>query len=135
MPVIEGTERLKTAVAEYNFAVDGGAVGAIPLRGTGVLGGSLPVGSVVTSGYVEVITPPTSGGAATLGVSSEAAGDLVAAGTLVSAANWATAGRKSVTPAGTGSTSVKTTAARGITADVGVAALTAGFFRVVLVYR
>jgi hypothetical protein len=75
MAVIEGTERLKVSVAEYDFAVDGGAVGAIPLRGVGVLGGAVPPGAVVHSGYVDVITPLASGGAATVALALESAGD------------------------------------------------------------
>lgn len=135
MPVIEGTDRIKTAVGEYDFAVDGGPVGQLTLRSSGALGAGLPNGAVVTGGYVEVDTALTSGGAATVSVDSEGAGDIVAA-TLVSNALWASTGRKSVVPAGTGATSVKTTTGtRSIKATVAVAALTAGKFRVVLFYR
>lgn len=135
MAVIEGTDRVKTAVGEYSFAADGGAVGSITLRGSGALGAGLPLGSVVTGGYVEVDTALTSGGLATVGISLEGAGDVVAA-TVISGAPWSTTGRKSVIPAGTGATSVKTsTGTRSIVAVVGVAALTAGAFRVVLFYR
>lgn len=137
MPVIEGTTRLKEASGEYDFAVDGGAVSTITLRSAGgaSLGGNIPVGSVVTGGYIEVDTAVTSGGAATLGVNSEAAGDLLAAGTLVSGAPWSTTGRKAIVPVFTAATFVKTTAARALTITVGVATLTAGKFRVVVFYR
>lgn len=135
MPVIEGTDRVKTAVGEYSFATDGGAVGTITLRGGGSLGAGLPIGAVVTGGYVEVDTALTSGGAATVGIQVEGAGDIVAA-TVISGPPWSTTGRKSVVPAGTGATSVKTTTGtRSIVAVVGAAALTAGVFRVVLFYR
>lgn len=136
MPVIEGTSRIKEASGEYDFAVDGGAVSTITLRSAGgaSLGNTIPAGSVITGGYLEVDTAVTSGGAATLGVNSEGAGDLVA-GTVVSGAPWSTTGRKSLIPAFTGATSLKTTAARSLAVTVGVAALTAGKFRVVVFYR
>lgn len=135
MPVIEGTDRVKVAVGEYDFAVDGGAVGQITLRGSGALGAGVPNGAVITGGYVEVDTAVTSGGAATVSIDLEGTGDIVAAA-VVTGAPWSTTGRKSVIPAGTGATSVKTTTGtRSIKATVAVAALTAGKFRVVLFYR
>lgn len=135
MPIIEGTDRIKTAVGEYDFAVDGGAVGQITLRGSGTVGAALPNGAIITGGYVEVDTALTSGGAATVGVDLEGTSDIIAAG-VISATPWSTTGRKSVIPAGTGVTSVKTsTSTRSIKATVGVAALTAGKFRVVLFFR
>jgi hypothetical protein len=134
MPIIEGTTRLKTAVAEYDFAIDGGAVGSIPLRGIDIHGGSVPAGATVYSGYVEVVTPLTSGGAATAGLTLESAGDLVGNGTLISAAPWSSGGRKNLTPAWTAAGTIKTTATRGPTLTVGVAPLTAGKIRVVKFY-
>lgn len=137
MAVIEGTTRLKEAAGEYDFAVDGGAVGTITLRcnGGSSLGGVIPAGSVITGGYIEVDTAVTSGGAATLGVNSEAAGDLLAAGTLVSGAPWSSTGRKAIIPVFTAASTVKTTVTRSLTVTVAVAALTAGKFRVVVFYR
>lgn len=130
MPIIEGTDRLKTAIAEYDFAVDGGAIGSIPMRGgTATLGGGLQSGAVVMSGYIEVDTPLTSGGAATVAVTSEGAGDIQAAA-VVTGAPWSTTGRKAVTFTG-----AKMTANRTPTVVVAAFALTAGKFRVVLVYR
>lgn len=136
MPVIEGTTRAKTAVGEFDFAVDGGAVGTIVLRSAAgdVMGNELPVGSVITGGYIEVDTPFTSGGAATVAANSEGAGDLQAAA-AVSGAPWSTTGRKSITPAGTGATSLKTTAKRNLALTIAAAALTAGKGRVVVFYR
>lgn len=130
MPVIEGTDRLKVAVAEYDFTVDGGGVGAIPMRaGTATLGGALPSGAVVVNGYIEVDTPPTSGGAATAGLGLETGTDLQA-GVVVSGAPWSTTGRKVLAFSG-----AKTTTTRTPVVTVAVAALTAGKFRVVLFYR
>lgn len=124
-----GAAALKWVRARYDFAVEGGAVGTIALLGTT----AIPSGAVVLGGFVDVITPPTSGGAATLALQVEAAGDLVAAA-AISGAPWSTAGRKSVIPVFTGATSLKTTAARDVSAVVATAALTAGVIDVYVAY-
>ena len=143
MPVIEKAQRrtadptaegvaygaLRVVRASYSFAADGGAVGSINLLPSA----DIPAGAIILGGLVDVTTPPTSGGAATLAVQVEAAGDMVAAA-AVSGAPWSTTGRKSVVPAFTGATSVKTTAARNVVAVVGTAALTAGAFDVYLFF-
>jgi hypothetical protein len=119
----------KVARGRYDFAVDGGAVGDIDLTSSA----QIPAGAYITHGFVEVDTAVTSGGAATVAVKVEGAADIVAAA-AVSGAPWSTTGRKSVVPAATGTTSVKTTAARKIQATVATADLTAGAFDVVLFY-
>ncbi|MDG4796208.1 hypothetical protein [Micromonospora sp. WMMD1082] len=136
MPQIEQTGGLKSAAGEYEFARDGGAVGTITLRAApgDAAGNELPAGAVILGGYVEVDTVVTSGGAATVAVNSQAAGDLVAAA-AVSGAPWSTIGRKSVVPVFTGVTTVKTTATRRLAITIATAALTAGKFRVVVFYR
>lgn len=120
---------VKSVRARYDFAVDGGAVGDIDLTKTA----SIPAGSVILGGFMEVDTVPTSGGSATVAVKVEGAGDIVGAA-AISGAPWSTTGRKSVIPVFTGATTVKTTAARKVQATVAVAALTAGVFDVVLFY-
>ena len=118
------------AVYEYDFAIDGGAIATIPLRS--VNGGPIPSGAVITDTVVDVLTIPTSGGAATAALQIEAAGDVVAAG-LISAAPWSTLGRKAGTPV-SAATSIKTTAERTPALVVGAAALTAGKVRVTVEY-
>lgn len=109
---------------EYDFAVDGGAVGTINLRGQ-----RLPSGFVVLDSVIEVLTVPTSGGAATIAVTSgEAAGDILAA-TGIGVAPWSTLGRKAGIPV-SAATSIKTTAVRTPAIVVATAALTAGAFRI-----
>lgn len=120
---------VKTVRARYDFAVDGGAVGDIDLTKSA----SIPANALILGGVVEVDVVPTSGGAATVAIKVEGAGDIVAAA-AISGAPWSTTGRKSVVPVFTGATSVKTTAARKVQATVATAALTAGAFDVVLVY-
>ncbi|NJP24453.1 hypothetical protein FLW53_09575 [Microbispora sp. SCL1-1] len=136
MPVMEGTRGLKEARGEYDFAVDGGAVGTIVLRSApgDSNGNDIPNGSLIMGGYIEVDTIPTSGGAATIAVASEGAGDLQTAA-AISGPPWSTTGRKAITPVFTAATGVKTTARRNLAIAVATAALTAGKFRVVVFYR
>jgi len=113
----------------YDFAVDGGAVSTIAITA----GTPIPSGAVIVGGYVDVTTPLTSGGAATIACQVEAANDIL---TAVAVASW-TAGRKNILPAPasgalTASTAVKTTADRNISIVIAAAALTAGVFDVVL---
>ena len=126
MPIQPGGPggRIQVTRAFYHFAVDGGAVGTVPLRD-----GQVPANAIILGGYIEVTTPLTSGGAATVRLDAEAVGDLQAAA-AVTGAPWSTAGRKSVTPAFTGATSIKTTAGRVISAVIATAALTGGAFEV-----
>lgn len=136
MPVMPGTHTLKEATGEYDFAVDGGAASTITLRSpTGYsVGNDIPLGALIVGGFVEVDTALTSGGAATVAVNSQAAGDLVAAAAF-DGAPWSTTGRKDIVPDSTGSTVVKTTAQRRIAITIATAALTAGKFRVVIFFR
>jgi hypothetical protein len=134
MPVIEGTPGLKTAVGEYDFAVDGGAVGAITLRGGGPLGGNVPNGSVIIGGYIEIDTNFTTGTSATMAISVEGANDLQTA-TVVSGAPFSSTGRKAIVPVFTAATFIKTTASRNLTATIAVGTVTAGKGRVVVFYR
>lgn len=129
--IAEGTlaRGLSVARGDYSFAVDGGAVGTIALMGAT----NIPSGATILGGWLEVTTVPTSGGAATIGVQVEAAGDIVAAA-VISGAPWSTTGRKSVIPVFTGASAVRTTASRDISIVIGTAALTAGVFKVVLLY-
>lgn len=134
MPIIEGSTDVKTAVGEYDFAVDGGAIGAITLRGVGMSGNVIPAGSVILYGYLEVDTGFTTGTGATMAISLEGANDLISA-TVVSGAPYSTTGRKNIIPAATGLTSVKATVARSLVATIAVGTVTAGKARVVIVYR
>ena len=131
MPVMEGTQRLKTVVAEYDFAKHGGATsGTKTLNAVDSSGNYIPAGSVVTGGFVDVLTAGA-GATATVDFNVESANDIAAA---ITVANLTLGARLSVIPAGTGATSVKTTVGRSITMDINTAALTAGKFRVTLFY-
>src|SRR5687768_17258750 len=69
--------RTKWARAYYDFATDGGAVGAINLRGD-----QIPSGAVVLDTIIDVKTVVTSGGAATVSLGLNTATDVRAAATL-----------------------------------------------------
>lgn len=138
MPVMEGTTKLKTAVGEYDFAVDGGAVSTIALRASpgDLMGPTIPKGAIIVGGTVDIATALTSGGAATIAMQAEAANDILSA---VAVASWTT-GLKNVLPAETtgaltAATGVKTTAARTISIVIAAFALTAGKFTVTLFYK
>lgn len=125
---------LKVYVGEYDFAVDGGAVSTITLRAGAGSQGPIPNGSVIMGGYFEVLTGFTTGASGQAALQAESAADLQAAA-LVSGAPYSTTGQKSIIPAFTGATSVKTTAARSPAIVISVGAITAGKLRLVLVYR
>ena len=115
--------------ATYSFAVDGGAVGTIALLGAT----SITPNAVICGWVINITAALTSAGAATAALQVEGADDLIAAA-LVSGAPWSSTGRKSVLPAFTGATSVRTTAARDVSLVIAVADLTAGAFDVYLFY-
>jgi hypothetical protein len=130
MPMIEGTSRLKTLEAVYDFAVDGGAQGNKTLRPGDSMGNLLPAGAVVVGGYLDVETSVLSA-TGTVALTVEAAGDLLTA----TAQAGLTAGRKDLNVDSTGSTAIKTSQARSVVMTVATAALTAGKFRVVVFYK
>ncbi len=117
----------KVAYCEYDFSIDGGAVGDITLRG-----GLLPAGAYITDGWLDVQTALTSTGAATVAIKSVAAGDLLpATGKATFDAN-ATIG---LGPAVNGGKPVgPTTANTYIKATVATAPLTAGKFVAAIEY-
>lgn len=122
---------VRAAVADYDFAVDGGAIGAIPI------GNVLPDNAIILGGFVEVETTFTSAtDAATVALSIATADDLVAAVAISNAGNPWDAGRQAIVPKFNTpeSTSVKLTAANAVDLTIAVEALTAGKAHVVLFY-
>lgn len=118
----------RVARGRYSFAADGGAVGAIALTGATVI----PSGAVIVGTLINVLTAPTSGGAATVALGVEAAGDQQTAA-AIDGAPWSTTGWKWATQTLTTAPDV-TTAARDITLTVATAALTAGIIDVYVFY-
>ncbi len=125
MPKIRSS--IQIAHAQYSFAVDGGAVGDIALRGE-----KIPSGAIITDVLIKVGTALTSGGSATVALKAESAADLNAADAY-GGAPWSSTGvKRGDLDADTAP--VLTTAERTITATVGTAALTAGVFDVFVTY-
>jgi len=117
----------RVAYFEYDFALDGGAIGTVALRGD-----RLPIDAVVTSGMVHANAAFTSTGAPTVTLGVETAVDVLAStlkGALTLNALLDTV------PVGTAATSIRTTAVgKGVTMTIGVAAITAGKLTVALEY-
>ncbi len=131
MAIMESTRALKTWAGDYSFATDGGVVGTITLRSND---GPIPTGAVVVGGYMDVTTALTSDGSATGAIQIEGANDTVTQAAY-NGAPWSTTGRKDIIPDATGSTALKTTAGRSPAFLIGTADLTAGVFKVVVLYR
>lgn len=114
----------------YDFATDGGAVGDIVLRGSG-----LPSNARVTRTYYEVTTAFTSGGSATiaLNIPTDDAAGLLAA-TAIGTAGTAGA-HDGIQDGAAANFSELTTAVRVPTMSVGTADLTAGALVLVLEYE
>ncbi len=130
MAIIEATRALKTWAGHYDFDQDGGVEGTIELRSDD---GPIPVGSVITGGYLEVVTALDSGGMATAALQVEAANDTVTQAAFDDAA-WGE-GENDIIPDATGSATLKTTDSRSPALVIGTADLTAGVFNLVLFYR
>jgi len=116
------------ARCKYDFAVDGGAQGAITLAPNTII----PDNSLILGAYMNVIVAPTSGGAAEAALHVNAAGDLDAAG-VISAAPWSTTGRKVLDHA-LGSAPIELTADRNVTLTITVADLPAGEVDILIAY-
>lgn len=106
--------------ADYSFAVDGGAQGTITTDSV------IPAGAIVTAVYLDVDTPVTSGGAATIAIKGGST-TLVAATAL---ASWAD-GKLTLN----GSADfIKVTSQGFMSFVIGTADLTAGVWRVGIEY-
>jgi hypothetical protein len=108
----------------YSFALDGGAISTIPLRGP-----KLPSGLIVVDALLLVDTVPT-GASATGALQVEAANDVQTA-VVISGAPWSTLGAKRLTLTAT-TAPVRLTADRAPSLVIAAGAFTAGAFRLVL---
>ena len=118
---------MRTAKFEYDFAKEGGAVGAITCRGH-----KLPAGAIVRGGCVDVITAVTSAGSATVALHLVGAADVL---TATAKADLSLAALIVVVPVfQTAATWIRTVATTELVATVAVAALTAGKIQITLDY-
>jgi len=126
-----GTSPQLIGHAQYSFANDGGAVGAI----TPANNVTLPANAVIVNVSIQSTTAVTSGGAATVAIGTSAGSS---ANSLLAATGKAsfTAGAfvQGIPVPQTASTWVKLTAAGSITATVATAALTAGVIEIYVFY-
>lgn len=114
-------ERKRTASYLYDFDVDGGAISEI------AMGMLMPPGSTVTKAFYEVITPPTSAGAATINVGVDVNDEegMIAA-TAYDNAAFAAGYHDCLTDGAAANFTTKTAAHRPVIFEIATAALTAG---------
>jgi hypothetical protein len=130
----------------YDFATQGGAVGTQALVDEQGNPAVLPLGSVVMSVMVDMITAVTSGGAATVAIGCNGTTDLLGATAKASLASGLVAGVpvmsaatavKVVSGSGTAATITRknfSVVGQAVTATIATAALTAGRFYVHVVF-
>lgn len=122
----------------YDFANQGGAIGALNLASatTDALNKPktscmIPKGAIVMEVLVDTVTALTSGGSATLALSTgQSANDILGATGYASYT-----GILAGTPVGTAATAIKMTADRTPTVTIATAAVTAGKFYVIINYN
>ena len=116
------------ARCKYDFAVDGGAQGAITLFPDA----AIPDESLILGAFINVGTA-VAGVGASVALHINAADDIEAA-TAISGAPWSTTGWKAASDLPLGASPVQLTADRNVTATITAADLTAGVFEVLLAY-
>lgn len=122
-------ETVHTLKLQYNFADQGGTIGAINLRGEDGKSARLPKGAIIRDCIIDVVTTPV-GATATIAIGTgQAANDLKAA---LAVASYT--GLVACVPVGTAASAIKLTADRTPTMTVATAALTAGKFYVLVDY-
>lgn len=122
--------RIKVAIAEYDFAKEGGAVGVISLRSD-----TIPSGAIILDSLLKVETALDSAtDAATISIGIEGAADIRAAATAATAPALDALGAKRSALLDADAAPITTTAARTVKATVAVEDLTAGKFKVLLMY-
>jgi hypothetical protein len=114
----------------YDYAVSGGAVGAVALYDADGKTVTLPDNAIIVGGFIDILTAMVStGGSGTIALTAESAGDLKAA---VDADTLS--GIVAIIPVGTAATHIKLTAARTLVGAVATQALTAGKFDLYVEY-
>ena len=115
--------------ATYDFAVGGGAIGAVTLKDDFGNDAKLPDNAIITQTFIDAVTVPTSLGAATIAVSSgQGAGDIKAAAGFAGYTGLVAG----LQVDGLVANMLKLTANRTLVIDIAVAALTAGKFHVMV---
>lgn len=122
--------RVKVARADYEFALDGGAIGTIALRGD-----TIPNGAVLLDAFVSVTTGFTPTTTTMVALTVQSAGDLRAAAlTNAAPADLSTTGVKRLLVDYSDASLVQLTADRSISLVIAAGAVTAGKCSVVVQY-
>ena len=119
---------VKYLEAVYDFSVDGGAVGSIPMKDAAGVALDIPANAIVINSHIEVETAVTSGGSATV-----AFGILANTDAFKGATAKATLVEDYVVGA-SNDLPLKVAIPTPVMATVAVAALTAGKFRIFIKY-
>lgn len=114
----------------YDFAVDGGAIGVITPIQTMIV----PNKAIVLGGFIDTVTPVTSGGAATISLGTSAGSGAASLKAAVILGTEFGAGIHALVPVFTAATMFKMTADGTLNMTVASFALTAGKFGVQLAY-
>jgi hypothetical protein len=120
---------LQVMIAQYDFAVQGGAIGSVNLLGLDGKAAVLPQNAIIADSLIDVITPCTTSASGTIALTAQSAGDLKAA---LAAASYT--GLVAGIPVGTAATSIKMTADRTLQATIATGAITAGKFNLIVEY-
>ena len=118
---------MRTLKLSYDFAVDGGDVGAITLKDAFGDAAYLPDNAVIVGAWVEGITDLVSGGSATVALGYTGAATALVGATAKDNAMWNV-------DAVTALALSKTTQKSSVLATIATAALTAGKFDVMIHY-
>lgn len=122
--------RVKVARADYDFAIDTGAIGTITLRGD-----TIPNGAVLLDAFVSVTTAFTPTTTTTVALTVQSAGDLRAAAlTNAAPADISTTGAKRLLVDYSDNPLVQLTADRSISLVIAAGTVTAGKCSVVVQY-
>ena len=128
MTIIGDNRLIRSAIYTYDHAVDGGAVGAIVLRGTDV-----PLGSTLIDSLLNVLFVPAGGTVTdTLSIGFDGVADVQAAAAR-NAAPWSTDGVRRATLTGA-APPVRNQVQRRARFTINGTALTAGRFRLLVWY-
>lgn len=122
-------EKMQVAIATYDFAVQGGAIGTVDLIGLDGKAVVIPHNAIIMDSIIDVITPCTTSASGTIAIRAQSAGDIRAA---TAAASYT--GLLAGVPVGTAATSIKMTADRTLQAVIATGAITAGKFNVIIEY-
>lgn len=125
-----GDARKQTALFDYNFSRDGGAIGTVLLRGP-----PLPDNAVISNAFIDVLVVPASGDSATIALGFLTTTDIQTAAAYSGAPYSSVAQADLSGPTHeTEGGFIKLTSARGLQMTIATAALTDGHFYVIVEY-